>query len=172
MQRTVHFRKAIIDDLDLLKRWDEQPHVIISGGEDDDYDWEEELIKESPYSEFLIAMIDNQPVGVVQIIDPKNEETHYWGEVEENLRAIDIWIGEPDMLNKGYGTQMMKLAFERCFSNPDVKAIIIDPLVSNKDAIRFYKRLGFEFIEYRIFGKDECMVMRLERKIYFERTSS
>lgn len=164
MQRTLHFRIATINDLDLLKRWDEQPHVQASGGEDDWYDWEEELTKNSTYSEFLIAMVGDRSIGVVQIIDPKNEETHYWEDVEENLRAIDIWIGEPDMLNKGYGTQMMKLAFERCFSEPDVKAIIIDPLVSNDAAIRFYKRLGFEFVEYRTFGRDECMVMRLDRK--------
>ncbi|MBO6522350.1 MAG: acetyltransferase [Balneolaceae bacterium] len=163
MQKTVHFRNATIEDLDLLKRWDEQPHVINSGGADDDYEWEQELVKNSPYSEFLIAQVGEQPIGVIQIIDPKNEETHYWGDVEPNLRAIDIWIGEPDMLNKGYGTQMMKLVIERCFAEPNVTAIIIDPLVSNKDAIRFYKRLGFEFVEYRTFGKDECIVMRLER---------
>lgn len=164
MQRTVHFRKATFDYLDVLKLWDEKPHVQASGGEDDEYNWDEELKKNSPYSEFLIAIVDDQPIGVVQIIDPKNEETHYWGNVEENLRAIDIWIGEKIYLNKGFGTQMMKLVIERCFSEPEVKAIIIDPLVSNKAAIRFYKRLGFEFVEYRTFGKDECMVMRLDRK--------
>ena len=166
----ITLRKATLADVPTLMYWDEQPQVIAAGGEDDWYDWEQELKNGSPYSEFLIAEVDDQPIGVVQIIDPANEETHYWGDVEENLRAIDIWIGEPDMLNKGYGTQMMKLATERCFATPEVTAIIIDPLVSNKDAIRFYKRLGFEFVEYRTFGKEECMVLRLE-KTNSERTS-
>ena len=43
----------------------------------------------------------------MQIIDPLAEPTHYWGEVEPNLRALDIWIGEKDALGRGYGTAMM-----------------------------------------------------------------
>jgi RimJ/RimL family protein N-acetyltransferase len=72
-----------------------------------------------------------RPIGFVQIIDPAREESHYWGDCEPNLRAIDIWIGEADCLNKGYGTQMMRLAIERCFADPSVTAILIDPLASN-----------------------------------------
>lgn len=171
MQRFVLFRKATIDDIELLQCWDTQPHVIASDP-NSDWEWEEDLTTESPHVENLIAMLDEWPIGFVQIIDPAREETHYWGkDVEENLRAIDIWIGEPDMLNQGYGTQIMKQAIERCFANPDVKAIINDPLASNKDAIRFYKRLGFEFVEYRTFGEDECMVMKLDRSNYYERSS-
>ncbi len=160
---SITFRKATINDLELLNYWEKQPHVI-AAGVDEDWGWEDDLANESPYYNNLIAMLGNKPIGVVQIIDPAKEETHYWGEVEENLRAIDIWIGEPDMLNKGYGTQMMNLAIEYCFADSKVTAIIIDPLISNKAAIRFYKRIGFEFSEYRTFGKDDCMVLRLERK--------
>ncbi len=155
------FRKATINDLELLQHWDKQPHVINS--DPNDWDWETDLLNESPFSEKLIAMLENKPIGFVQIIDPANEETHYWGDVEENLRAIDIWIGEAKNLNKGYGTQIMNLATARCFSDELVKAIIIDPLTSNKDAIRFYKRFGFSFVEYRTFGTDECSVLRLNR---------
>ena len=54
----------------------------------------------------------------IQIIDPALEESHYWGDVPENLRAIDIWIGEETDLGKGYGTQMMQLALARCFGVP------------------------------------------------------
>lgn len=161
----ITFLKATINDLELLQYWDQQPHVIEAGGEDDEIDWEKEIDSNSPFSEYLIAFLKGRPIGVVQIIDPKNEETHYWGhDVEKNLRAIDIWIGEASDLGKGYGTIMMSLAIERCFSKPEVTAILIDPLSSNKDAIRFYKQIGFEFHERRVFGNDECYVMRMERK--------
>jgi aminoglycoside 6'-N-acetyltransferase len=40
---------------------------------------------------------------------------------------------------------------------------VIDPLASNVRAIRFYERLGFRAIERRMFGADDCLVMRLER---------
>ena len=79
----------------------------------------------------------------MQIIDPHLESTHYWGEILPNLRAIDIWIGEPNCLGRGYGETMMRLAMQRCFADPAVAAIIIDPLASNVRAHKFYRRLGF-----------------------------
>ena len=92
------------------------------------------------------------PIGFVQIIDPAEEESHYWGDVPANLRAIDIWIGEEAYLGKGHGTEIMRLAIDRCFAPPEVTAIIIDPLVSNTRSHRFYQRLGFAPIERRSFG--------------------
>src|SRR5690606_9634862 len=107
--------------------------------------------------------LNGRPIGFLQIIDPFEEESHYWGDVEENLRAIDIWIGEEEDLGKGYGTIMMKLAIERCFSQPEVKGILIDPLASNTKAHRFYERLGFKFQERRQFNEDDCFVYKYDR---------
>ena len=115
------------------------------------------------YGEQLIAEVDGVPIGLLQIIDPAEEERHYWGEVPANLRAIDIWIGEAAYLGRGYGTRMMQLAIGRCFAAPAVEAILIDPLARNTRAIRFYQRLGFKPVEERRFGEDLCLVHRLER---------
>ncbi len=154
------FREATINDLDLLKYWDTKPHVIACDP-DDDWDWESELPHNPPWREQLVAELDGRPIGFVQIIDPAEEESHYWGEIEANLRAIDIWIGEEADLNKGYGTEMMRQAINRCFSSPKVTAILIDPLASNLKAHRFYERLGFKFLEKRTFDGQECFVYRL-----------
>lgn len=158
----VQLRRAGPDDLALLRRWDEQPHVVASDP-NDDWGWEEELSRDPPWREQMIAEVDGRPVGFVQIIDPAEEETHYWGDVPAGLRAIDIWIGEEGDLNRGYGTRMMELAIARCFEDPQVSAILIDPLASNVAARRFYERLGFRFVERRRFGEDDCAVYRLER---------
>ena len=79
-------------------------------------------------------------------------------------KAIDIWIGEEQNLNKGYGTIMMKLAIDRCFKDTSIDGILIDPLKSNVKAQRFYQRLGFEFIEEREFDGTTCVVYELKRK--------
>lgn len=156
-------RPATIEDLPLLKHWETQPHVIASGV-DEDWNWAHELRRFPPWREQLIAEADGRPIGVVQIIDPAREETHYWGLVPDNLRAIDIWIGEPNDLGRGYGTIMMTLVIERCFEDKAVTAILIDPLESNTDAIRFYERIGFQFDEKRRFGDDDCLVYVLKRE--------
>lgn len=155
-------RAATPDDLKLLQYWDEQPHIINSDP-NDDWQWEEELTRSPEWREQLIAELDGRPIGFIQIIDPAHEDSHYWGEVPANLRAIDIWIGEESDLGKGYGTQMMNLALDRCFVEPNVTAILIDPLVSNTRAHRFYERFGFQQIERRQFGDDDCFVYRLNR---------
>lgn len=155
-------RKATLDDLALLQHWDRQEHVIASGW-DEDWDWEVELQREPPWRAQLIAEIDGRPIGILQIIDPQIEETHYWGEVAPNLRAIDIWIGEASDLGQGFGTQMMQMTFDLCFSGTNVQAILIDPLSTNTHAIRFYERLGFQFVEERNFEGDDCMVYKLDR---------
>ena len=155
-------RNTTLDDLDLLRRWDEQPHVIESDP-NDDWGWEVELARSPEWREQLIAELDGRPIAFVQIIDPAREDSHYWGDIPQNLRAIDIWLGEETDLGKGYGTVVMQQAITRCFSDPAVTAILIDPLASNERAHRFYERLGFEFVERRQFGADDCFVYRLER---------
>ncbi|WP_421872252.1 GNAT family N-acetyltransferase [Marinoscillum sp.] len=159
----ITLRPAIREDISLLEYWDKQPHVRLSDGEEEFWDWQEELGVEVAWREQLVAELDGKPIGFVQIIDPYLEETHYWGEIEPNHRAIDIWIGEADYLNKGHGTQMMQQAITKCFAPDNVQAIMIDPLKSNRAAHRFYKRFGFKFHEERCFGKDECYVFRLTR---------
>ncbi|MDP5170496.1 MAG: acetyltransferase [Bacteroidia bacterium] len=157
-------RSATISDLPVLTWWDTQPHVIDSDDDDSDWNWEAELQRFPPWREQLIAELDGRPIGIIQIIDPAEEESHYWGEVAPNLRAIDIWIGEKEDLGKGYGTIMMTLAIEKCFADEAVTAILIDPLRSNTAAIRFYERLGFHFVENRRFEQSDCAVYQLTRE--------
>lgn len=167
----INLRSATPDDLELLRYWDEQPHVVASDP-NDDWGWEVELNRTPEWREQLIAEIGDKrslmpkalrPIGFIQIIDPALDDSHYWGDVPSNLRAIDIWIGEEKDLGKGYGTKMMQLALTRCFADPVVTAVLIDPLESNTRARKFYERLGFQFIEHRRFGDDDCCVYRLNR---------
>jgi aminoglycoside 6'-N-acetyltransferase len=159
---SIILRTATLEDLTFLLHWDEQQHNIESDP-NDDWNWEVELLKNPPWREQLMAELSRRPIGFIQIIDPLLEETHYWGTVEANQRAIDIWIGEASDLGHGYGSIMMKLAVERCFANPLVNQILIDPLISNHRAHKFYERFGFEFLEQRRFNSDECRVYRLTR---------
>jgi len=156
----IYLRPANPDDLALLRYWDEQPHVI-SSDPNDDWAWDTELARSPDWREQLIAELDGRPIGFVQIIAPAREDSHYWGDVAEDLRAIDIWIGEESDLGKGYGTEMMKLAIARCFSESVVKAILVDPLARNTRAHKFYENLGFRFVESRQFAEDDCFVYRL-----------
>ena len=168
---SIVLRAAAVADVPLLERWDRQPHVISATTDDpkakkafQDSDWTEELAAQNEYSQYLIAELDGRPIGAMQIIDPHLESSHYWGAIEPNLRALDIWIGERDCLGKGHGETMMRLAFKLCFADPKVTKIVIDPLASNTRARKFYRRLGFEPVGRRKFGDDDCLVHELTRE--------
>ncbi len=153
----MNLRHATINDLPLLQHWDKQPHVIASG-HDDDWEWETELLRTPEWREQFIAEVDGEPIGIIQIIDPQLEETHYWGDIGSGYRALDIWIGEAHNLGKGYGTEMMNLVIKRCFDDPKVHSILVDPLTSNTRAHNFYEQRGFIFLEKRKFDDDDCFV--------------
>jgi aminoglycoside 6'-N-acetyltransferase len=162
VSRTVKLRFATPDDLELLQYWDRQPHVVSARGEED-WQWEIELGRQPDWREHLIAEVDGRPIGFVQIIDPSREGNPYWECIAGGHRAIDLWIGAKSDLDRGYGTQMMKQAIARCFADPTVTAILVDPLDNNDRAHRFYERLGFEYVVHRRCGDDSCIVYRLRR---------
>lgn len=162
MAARLTLRAARTSDAPLLRRWDDEPAVLASDP-DDDWQWEAELARAPDWRAQLIAELEGRPIGFVQIIDPAREESHYWGAVAPHLRAIDIWIGEADCRGRGFGTRLMRMALARCFADPRVEAVLIDPLWDNRDARRFYERLGFRLIERRRFGPSDCAVYRLAR---------
>ena len=173
MNPDIVLRPASQSDAPLFERWDRQPHVISATTDDpeavrafEDAHWPDEIAAQDENNEYLIAELCGQPIGAMQIIDPHLESTHYWGEIQPNLRAIDIWIGEPDCLGRGYGETMMRLAMRRCFADPAVTAIVIDPLASNVRAHKFYRRLGFTPLGPRRFGEDDCLVHEISREVW------
>lgn len=164
----VRLRPAVAADAAILARWDTAPHVVACLTDDPDQheaaDWDAELAAQSDVFRYFIAEVDGRPIGAMLDIDPAGEPNGYWGEIEPNLRALDIWIGEADALNRGHGTQMMTQALDACFARPQVEAVVIDPLNSNTEAHRFYQRLGFRPEGRHVFnGTDDCLVHRLTR---------
>jgi aminoglycoside 6'-N-acetyltransferase len=164
-------RPVVTADIRWFDLWDHDPHVIAASTDKPDAtiafegaEWADEFAQQDEYSRYYIAELDGRPIGAMQIIDPHMEGTHYWEEIGANLRAIDIWIGDPADRGKGYGETMMRLACVLCFADAAVTAIVIDPLYTNTRAHAFYQRLGFEPTHRQIFGgSDDCLVHRLTR---------
>ena len=172
-KHTLTLRAATHADIPTLQRWDRDPTVIASVSDDpnetvafgEENDWVENIdLYQRDVWEYWIAELDGRPIGAMQLCDPHLEPTHYWGDIEPNLRALDIWIGEPDARGQGHGETMMRLGIVAAFEDPAVTAIVIDPLASNTRAHAFYQRLGFVPIERRMFGDDDTLVHKLTRE--------
>jgi len=166
-------RAATYADIATLLCWDADPTVIASGADNpdaviawgEDNDWAENIdLYERDVWEYWIAEVDGRPICCMQLCDPHLEPTHYWGEIEPNLRALDIWIGEPDARGRGHGEMIIRFGIAAAFEGSSVTAIIIDPLASNARAHTFYQRLGFVPVERRMFGEDDPLIHKLTRE--------
>jgi aminoglycoside 6'-N-acetyltransferase len=167
----VILRRATSADVRWLDVWDDDPAVVACSTDDPQataafagVSWADEVASQSDVYRYLIAEVDGRPIGAMNICDPHLEPTHYWGRIAPNLRAMDIWIGAAGDRGQGYGSEMMRLALERCFGDNRVRAVVIDPLASNERAHRFYRRLGFKPLGRRVFGDDDCLVHELKRR--------
>jgi aminoglycoside 6'-N-acetyltransferase len=161
-------RPATAADIPLLEAWDEEP-VVAASDPNDDWDWPQTLATVG--LENLVAESEGRPIGFIQITDLARDESQYWGPPQAGIMAIDIWIGEADARGRGQGRAMMSLAIERCFSDPAIETILIDPIASNLEAIAFYRRMGFSEVGLRRFGDDECLVHRLTRAEWVARSA-
>lgn len=173
MLEMIVLRPATLDNVPLPDLWDLEAGLISATSDDPDAlkafgdaCWPEELALVRHDYQHLIAELDGRPIAGLQIIDPYTAMTQYWGEVEPQLLAIDIWIGSAADRGQGFGREAIRLAIEACFRDPDVKAIKIGPRVSNTRAHTFYQRLGFRPESIREPGEDDdvCLVHRLTRE--------
>jgi aminoglycoside 6'-N-acetyltransferase len=156
----ITLRPATHADIPLLEQWDDEP-VVAASDPNDDWDWPQTLAAEG--LDNFVAELDGRPIGFIQITDLVRDASRYWGPPQAGFMAIDIWIGEPDARGQGHGRAMMQLAIQRCFADPAIHTILVDPISDNTDAIAFYRRLGFSFLEHRRFGDDTCAVHQLTR---------
>jgi len=160
---TLRLRPASLADAAVLRRWETAPHLAGLLG-DDDWQWEAALATERQAHRPFIAEVGGKPIGFLEILDPSLDPERYWGDLPPGHRAIDLWIGEPDFLGRGFGREMMRQAQELCFSDPAVHTVLVDPMASNTDSHRFYERCGFRFVGERQFGEDRCRVYVITRE--------
>lgn len=167
----MRLRDAQKHDIGLLREWSGRPHVVDATG-GGDWGWETEIGRDVDWRDQLIAEVDGRPVGYVEIIDPAREETHYWGACEPNYRAIDLWLGSEGDAARGYGRELMRLALDRCFSDPDVVAVLVDPRLDNLSACAFFQRLGFTLVGHYRFDDDEVSAVHQLHRPVWERLQS
>ena len=57
--------------------------------------------------------------------------------------CVDLFIGEKDWLNQGYGTKIMRLVLAKLFNKLGAHKVLIDPAITNTRATRVaFKRTG------------------------------
>jgi len=154
----VSFKKFRDSDFETMYRWLQKPHVKEWWNDGDDtiekvtdhYSKEDDLV-----SRYILQSESLEPIGYFQFY------------IESaGVVGIDQFIGEESFLNKGVGTEAVKMFVEMISCDLDPRMIIVDPEPNNRRAIRCYEKVGFQFAELRVGEKGkEAYIMRMERDV-------
>jgi aminoglycoside 6'-N-acetyltransferase len=97
---------------------------------------------QNPLMRMRIVSFDCQPFAYAQDYDAHSWPQNHFRELPAGSRAIDSFIGEPDMIGRGHGSTFLRLLAQRLISE-GAPLIAIDPDVSNVRARRAYAKAGF-----------------------------
>ncbi len=159
-EKQIIFKQLSMQDLALLYHWLNEEHVAKWYGERPT----KEIVHQKyqsyvsgyktidnvkrPINAFIIYC-DSLAVGYIQCYNihdfSDDHNTYQTYNLPENTCAIDWYIGDAKMINKGVGTAVL-VSFLRkyCWSKYDV--CVVDPDSANASAIRVYTKVGFKVL--------------------------
>ncbi len=154
-------------DLPLMKRWLEMPHMREWWGDPEtELGYIRDMIDDRDTTRPFIFSIDGEPVGYIQywfIGHHQNAEwfaDHPWlAELPAETIGVDLSIGEPANLSRGFGSAALRTFVERLTAD-GYRTIIIDPDPANKRAVRAYEKAGFRPIPKLLGNTGDALIMQ------------
>lgn len=169
----IKFRKLQLEDLELLYLWLNKPHVHEFYDKDKENTFEEiekryapKIRGEKP-TDCYFVLYDQKPVGYIQ-----KYFVNDWPELGDYLKyddtvvSVDLFIGDPDFMGKGFGSLMLsEFISQIVFNMPNVDLCMIGPEPSNKRAIHAYEKAGFKHVQTLRIGdeKEDTYIMELKK---------
>jgi aminoglycoside 6'-N-acetyltransferase len=136
------FRPMTVADLPKIRQWLAHPHVREWWGDpDEQYGLVSGDLEEPAMDQYVVSTTGGD-FGYIQCYDLTAWNSGF-GTHPEGTRGIDLFIGEPDMIERGHGSALI-----RCFVDDRLKSgaprIVTDPDPANHRAVRAYEKAGFE----------------------------
>ncbi len=142
-----------------LRDWLHRPHVARWWG-DPQLALESSLRCSAENHAVIVA--DGAPVGYLcwQTLPQSELEAAGLTDLPEDLVDIDVFIGEPELLDRGLGPRSLGLLLARLRVDPFVTVAGVGTSVSNERAIRAFEKAGFRrFREFQDPELGSCCYM-------------
>jgi aminoglycoside 6'-N-acetyltransferase len=136
------FRPAARRDLTLLRAWLRTPELVRWWGDPREQAalLEEDL--DEPRMVMTIVTFEGRPFAYAQHYPLHAWPQPHFGHLPPGSRAIDTFIGEPDMIGRGHGSAYLRLLAARLEAD-GAPTVAIDPAAENFRARRAYEKAGF-----------------------------
>ena len=137
------FRPMSAADLPMVRRWLETPHVAQWWHDPDE---QFALVSEDldhPAMDQFVVTADDRPFAYLQCYDPTAWSDNGLGTHPLGTRGIDQFIGEPDMVDRGHGSALIR-SFVDGLLKTGTPRVVTDPNPENIRAVRAYEKAGFQ----------------------------
>jgi aminoglycoside 6'-N-acetyltransferase len=143
MASQYQFRPMSAADLPMVRRWLETPHVAQWWHDPDE---QFALVSEDldhPAMDQFVVMADDRPFAYLQCYNPPAWSNNGLGTHPLGTRGIDQFIGEPDMVDRGHGSALIR-SFVDGLLKTGTPRVVTDPDPENIRAVRAYEKAGFQ----------------------------
>jgi aminoglycoside 6'-N-acetyltransferase len=143
MASQYQFRPMSAADLPMVRHWLEAPHVAQWWHDPDE---QFALVSEDldhPAMDQFVVMADDRSFAYLQCYDPPAWSNNGLGTHPLGTRGIDQFIGEPDMVDRGHGSALIR-SFVDALLKKGTPRVVTDPDPENIRAIRAYEKAGFQ----------------------------
>ena len=166
--RSYYSRFFESDDLPLMRRWLEMPHIREWWGEPDvELGYVRDMIEGRDSTRPFIFSVDGVPTGYIQywfIGDHQNDtwiaDYPWLAELPSDAVGVDLLIGDPAKLSQGIGSAALSGFAEHLVE--DHPTIIIDPDPTNRRAVRAYEKAGFRPIPRLLGRTGDTLIMQYD----------
>lgn len=161
-----HFRLATNADLPMLRRWRHTPEVLPWWGPWQHPDAEFGAHLANPAMTMWIVEAGGRPFAFAQDYACHAWDPHPFSYLTLGSRGVDLYIGEPDMLDHGHGTALLRQHCDWLFAQ-GVPTIGTDPHPDNIRARRAYQKAGFTEVSGPVdtrWGRAILMERRSDRR--------
>ena len=121
-----------------------------------------------PNQDLYIIRINNQDIGLIQIYRFNNDINISILDKYKKIYEYDLFIGEKDYLNKGYGKMVINSVNDIIYKKYQADAIILRPFKRNIRAIKCYQKCDFtkihEYIGKDTLDKSETIIVLLNER--------
>jgi aminoglycoside 6'-N-acetyltransferase len=135
------FRPMTVADLPTIRRWLAEPHVRQWWGDPgEQYALVSGDLDEPAMDQYVVST-DGNDFGYIQCYDLTAWNSGF-GTHPEGTRGIDLFIGEPGMIERGHGSGLIR-AFTDARLAAGLPRMVTDPDPENLRAVRAYEKAGF-----------------------------
>ena len=145
----LYFQTVQAEHLPFLLHWQKDKKANASAQRLLQRDWETYSFKQESWNRLLLVMYTRKPIGLIEIIDPQQEESHYWGIMPKDQRAINFYLAETTHRHAEFQAPLLHLALWQCFKEDGVNTVWSEPPTDDYAALQLFEHLGFKPVDER-----------------------